>query len=79
MHEGKSRDTFSVGKTHPPAILHTFFVFVLKQRTSVHNPASAVDSDDAVQRTAAVGREENMARHPEPCHACILRSGRLTG
>jgi len=30
MYEGESRDAFFVGKTHPPAILHTFFVFVLK-------------------------------------------------
>jgi len=65
MHEEKSKDTFSVGKKHPPAILHTYSVFVLKRRAFVRNTAGAVDNDDTVQRTAVVGREAGMARHPE--------------
>jgi hypothetical protein len=79
MHEEKKDVVFSLREAHPPSILHTFSAFVLKLRTSVRNPARAVDNDDSVQRTAVAGREEDMARHPETCDACILRRGRLTG
>jgi hypothetical protein len=79
MHEEKSEDAFFFGQMHPPAIQHTFSAFVLKQRAPVHKPAVAVDNDDAVQRTAAAGREEDMARHPETCDGGMLRRGRLTG
>jgi hypothetical protein len=78
IHKEKSKDASSVGKVHPSAILHTFSTFMLKQRTSVRNPAGAIDNDDTVQRTTAADREV-MARHPETCDACILRRGRLTG
>jgi hypothetical protein len=79
MHEEKSEDAFPVGNVHPPAILHTFSAFIPMRRAPVHNPASAVDNDDTVQRTAEAGRGELMARHPETCDARILRSVRLTG
>jgi hypothetical protein len=37
----------------------------------VHNPASAVDNDDAVQRTAAAGREAGTAGIQKlVMHAC---------
>jgi hypothetical protein len=61
MHEEKSKDAFFVGKEHPPAILHTSSAFVPKQGAFVRNPASAVDNDDTVRRTAVVGREAGTA------------------
>ena len=79
LHEEQSKDASSVGKAHPPAILHTLSALVPKQGTFVRNPSSAVDNDDTVQPTAAAGRGELMARHPETCDACMLRSGRLAG
>jgi len=56
-HEEKSKDAFSFGKVHPATILHTFSVFVLKQRALVRNPAGTVDNGNAVQRTQIAGRE----------------------
>jgi hypothetical protein len=78
MHEGKNGDTFSAGMVHPPAILHTFSAFVLKQCASVHKPAGAVDNDDTVQHSTLADRED-MARHPETCDVRILPTASLTG
>jgi len=78
MREEKSKDTFSVGKPHPQAILHAFSAFVMKQRACMHRSVRAVDNDDSVQPTEVADRVD-MARHPETCYACMLGRGRLTG
>jgi len=64
MHEEKKDVLFSHPDMHPPSIVYTFSAFVPKQGALIRNPASAVDKDDTVQRTAVAGRED-MARHPE--------------
>ena len=70
MHKKKSKDAFSFRKVHPPTFLHTFSAFVLKRRTSMHNPAVAVDKNDTVQRTEMTGRQatkhivQQFAMHP---------------
>jgi len=61
MHEGKGKDAFSAGRVHPPSILHTSSAFVPKQGAFVSKPASAVENDDAMQRTAVAGRETGTA------------------
>jgi hypothetical protein len=83
MHEEKHDVFFSLPEVHPSAMLHTFSAFVLKQRafvlklrTTEHNPASAVDNDDAVQHTALAGREV-MARIVQqfsirPCYGAVV-------
>ena len=66
MHEEKKDVLFSLPDMHPPAIVHTLSAFVLKQRAPMHNPASAVDNDDTVQRTAVTGKEAGTAGIQNP-------------
>ena len=66
MHEEKKDVVFSLPEVHPPAILHAFCVFAPKQAAPEHNPASAVDNGNAVQRTKIAGREATAHNVQKP-------------